>query len=212
MMRRALQGLLLAAAILSFRIPQAHATSLAAFTQDQMVDASTYIVRGKVVDVWTEEDDHGTVWTRAGVEVSRTLKGPDNPDYLVVDAHGGAVGDLTERVPSAARFAEGEDVLLFLTPIDFGRRLTPVGMFLGKFTIRRAPGDTRKIAQRFTSTDPTYRPQFLPYPKQADRVYVNDLVGQVEHRLAQGWDGKTFPGLTDAQLRVINTPERRKVR
>lgn len=212
MMRRALHGLLLAAAILLFAIPEAHATSIAAFTQDQMVDASTYIVRGKVTNLWTEEDDHGMVWTRASVEVSHTYKGPDNPGYLVVDTYGGTVGDLTERVPSAARFAPGENVLLFLTPVDFGRRLTPIGMFRGKFTIRRAPGDTQPIVQRLATDDRTFKPQFFPYPKPGKRVYLNDFIARVQTRLAHGWDGKAFPGLTNDQLRAINTPERRKVR
>ena len=53
MMHKTLKGLLLAA-VLTFVMPHepAQATSIAPLTHEQLTDASTYIVRGTVVDVW----------------------------------------------------------------------------------------------------------------------------------------------------------------
>lgn len=211
-MARMLPRMLLAAALALTAIPRAEATSIAPITQDQMTDASTYIVRGRVADVWTEVDERGYLWTRAGIEVSHTFKGPDTPDYLVVDSMGGTLGERRMVVPASARFSEGEDVVLFLTEIDFGRKLTPVGMFLGKFNVRRAPGETRSYVLQWTTDDAKYDGQFLPHPIAEKRRYLDDLESQVEARLATGWDGAPIPGLTEDKLREINTPDRRSAR
>ena len=209
-MSRMFPRLLLVAALALAVIPEAQATSIAPITQDQMTDAATYIVRGKVVDVWTEVDERGMLWTRAGVEVSHTFKGPDSPDYLVVDSMGGTMGERRMVVPSAARYSEGEHVVLFLTEIDFGRKLTTVGMFLGKFDIRRAPGETRQHVMRWQTDAPDYDGQFLPHPPAERREYLDDLVVQIEQRLATGWDGQLIPGMNAEELRAVNTPDRRR--
>jgi len=211
-MARMLPRMLLAAALALTAIPEAHATSIAEITQDQMTDAATYIVRGRIVDVWTEVDERGYLWTRAGVEVSHTWKGPDSPDYLVVESMGGTLGERRMVVPASARFSEGEEAILFLTEIDFGRKLTPVGMFLGKFNIRRAPGETRAHVMTWTTDDAKYDGQYLPHPSAERRVYLDDLVEGIEAHLAIGWDGNPIPGLTEDKLRAINTPERRSAR
>ena len=211
-MSRMIPRLLLVAALALGVIPEAHATSIAPISQDQMTDAATYIVRGRIADVWTEVDERGYLWTRAGVEVSHTFKGPDDPDYLVVDAMGGTMGERRMIVPATARYSVGEDVILFLTPIDFGRKLTTVGMFLGKFNVRRAPGETSQHVMHWQSDDADYDGNFLPHPPAEKRFYLDDLVDMIETRLATGWDGKLIPGMTADELRAVNTPEIRRAR
>ena len=210
--RHTLMGLILASVVAFTAMPTAEATTLADLTDDQITDAATYIVRGKILDVWTEVDDRGLVWTRAAVDVQHTYKGPDSPDFLVVDAMGGVHGERHMMVPASARYSEGEDVLLFLDTIDFGRKLATVGMYLGKYTLRRAPGDARPHAMRWTTEEADYDGRFLPHPAPERRVYADDLIGRVEARLVTGWDGQAIPGLTETELRKINTPEMRKRR
>jgi len=187
----------------------AHATTFAAMSIDQFTDASTYIVEGKVTSVWTELDpSNGLVWTRARVQVTDTWKGPDRPTELVVSSPGGEVGDYHMYVPAAAVFSPDEDVFLFLA--DQGGRLTPIEAFLGKYTVRRAPGDTEPYVRTWhTSAGEHFDARFLPHPAAGDRTYLSDLRQQVSDHLAKPWDGQAIPGLNPDHLRVVNAPERR---
>jgi hypothetical protein len=208
MMRHTLSGFLLAMAI-ALAPATARATSLAPLSEDQLTDAATYIVKGTVTSVWSEVDDRGYIWTRAAVEVSRVYKGPDDPDFLVVEAMGGEIGERRMAVPSSARFSEGESILMFLAEIDHGRKLTPVGMFLGKYTIRRAPGEVREHVIRYNRSGGQFDHRFLPHPPVEQRVYLDNLLERVESRLDTGWDGKPIPGISPDKLEEINTPTRR---
>jgi hypothetical protein len=206
--RRVVGGFALVLA-LALGSPDARATTLAPLTVEQVTDASTYIVEGRVEEIWTEIDTNdGKIWTRARVTVSEVLKGPDRPTTLVVDTPGGRYGDIEMYVPSSAVFSAGEDVFLFLH--RGSTRITPVGMFQGKYTIRRAPGETRQHAMTWMSSRSTpFDARFLPHPAPADRVYLDDLREQVEHRLDVGWDGQPIPGLSAERLQQLNTLEAR---
>lgn len=201
-------GIALAVAI-SVGTPDAGATTLAPLSVEQCTDASTYIVEGRIEEVWTEIDPGGNkVWTRARVAVTTTLKGPDQPTTLIVDSPGGQYGDIDMYVPSTAVFSEGEDVFLFLN--QGANRLTPVGLFQGKYTVRRAPGETRRHVMTWpVSKDTPFDARFLPHPAPEDRVYLDDLRNQVQDRLDLGWDGQPIPGLSPERLQQINTLERR---
>ncbi len=61
----------------------AGATSLATLSTEQLTDAADAIVKGTVGSVWTELDDSGKCWTRARVEVEKTLKGAPGPQVVV---------------------------------------------------------------------------------------------------------------------------------
>jgi hypothetical protein len=205
---RVVTGIALVVAM-SVATPEAGATTLAPLTIEQFTDASTYIVEGRVEEVWTELDpEKETVWTRARVAVSVTHKGPDQPTTLIVDSPGGKVGDLDVYVPSAAQFSVDEDVFLFLDASS-GRN-QPVAMFLGKYSVRRAPGEVERYVRTFEAARHTpFDARFLPHPAPEHRVYLTDLREQVQVRLDAGWDGKPIPGIAAERLRVINTPEAR---
>lgn len=191
-------------------IPTAHATTIAPLTIEQMTDGATWIVRGVVTETWTEIDTRGHVWTRARVQVGDVLKGPEATTELIVDTLGGEYAGETTWVEGAARFSADEEVLMFLDTIRHGERLTPLGMFTGKYTIRRAPGDERRYAQRYpVNPRLAYDARFLPHPDAADRVYVDDLEARIQAHLAAEWDGKPIAGLPVEKLQVINTPDRR---
>ena len=189
--------------------PTASATSVAPLTVEQVTDASTYIVRGTVGHVWTATDDHGMVWTYAKVAVSQVLKGPDSPSELVVRSPGGTQGDVTTVVSGVARYSETEDVLLFLDQNNSGQ-LGTVGLGLGKYTVRRAPGETRKyVAQYRMATDVAYDSRFMPHPAPQYRQDLDTLLDRVESRVQAGWDGKPIPGMSLDALQRVNTLERR---
>lgn len=203
--------LALGAGSLAVAPPSAHATTLAELSVEQLTDASTWIARGTITEVWTEVDDRDRVWTRARLDVSRVLKGPSSPDELILDSLGGVHTDgRVTIVHAAARYSPEEEVIVFLDEIRHGTRLAPVGMFLGKYTIRRAPGDDRQHVQRWHGkTLEHYDGRFLPHPAAERRVYLDDLMSRVESRLDTGWDGQPIPGLSATELEKINAPERR---
>lgn len=210
--RAALLGLALAGGAAMLAAPdRADATSLAELSVEQMTDASTYIVHGTIESVWTEVDDNDRVWTRARLRVEDVYKGPDAPETLIIDSLGGVTPEgRTTVVHAAARFSEGEEVLAFLDEIQHGARLSPVGMFLGKYTIRRAPGDEREVVTRWHGkTLEVYDARFLPTPEPGERQYLDDLLSTVEARVATGWDGSPIPGISREDLEIVNAPERR---
>ena len=191
-------------------IPDAHATSLANLSVEQLTDASTYIVRGQVTRVWSEVDANDRVWTRAELSVAHVFKGPARPKTLVIDSLGGYFQGALLEVDLAARYAPGEEVIVFLDAIQNGARLVPVAKFEGKFTVQHVADTDRDIVVRFTApTRQAYDTRFLPAPDLSERVYVEELTGRVESRVRAGWDGSPIPGLNAEKLREINAPARR---
>lgn len=209
--RTAALAVALGGAGMALQAAPAHATSFAEMSVEQFTDASTYIVQGTVLEVWTTAED-GYVWTHARLKVTDTLKGPRVPSELVIDSMGGTYGQLTTYIPGAAQFSVGETLFAFLHETPQGL-LVPVSKFQGKYTLRRAPGETRKHALRWHGVDrDRFDHRFLPHPKAEDRLYADTLVEQVQRRLDAGWDGKPIPGIDDKTLREVNTLDRRMPR
>lgn len=189
----------------------AEATSFAPLTIEQFTDASTWIVEGEVQRVWTDIDDRGLVWTHSEVTLSTVHKGPSVPVSLVVDSLGGRVGDYVTHVPGQAVFSQGESVFLFLD--DTGDHVVPVAKFQGKFTLRRATGETRQHAMTWhPNPSERFDHRFLPHPEAEHRLYLDDLRERVQQRLDRGWDGQPIPGISAERLQLINTLERRMPR
>jgi hypothetical protein len=184
----------------------AHATTLALLTPDQMTDASDLVVRGTVVDTWSEYDTNSHVVTYATVQVTEGYKGTVAAgDFVTVETPGGVVGDVVGVVEGAARYDKGEDVFLFLAEKRFGTSYGTVGMWLGKFTVKPNPTDGRDMLVRFTVPwGQRFDARFVPSPPAAQRVAVSDFGASVRARVALGWDGAPIPGISNAKLRQIN--------
>ena len=79
-----------------------------------LVSEAHTIVLGRVVSLapeWTE--DRRGIETLLSIDVERTLKG-NSGDSIVVRVPGGQMGPYLSVMPGAPRFAEGEEVVLFL--------------------------------------------------------------------------------------------------
>ncbi len=111
-------------------VPAALATTFVVPTDEEMVARADAIVIARVERQWVEESrDTVTVYE---VRIERTIKGSPHSDDLVrVVSPGGFLKDHGVYVPGAARFADGERALLFLT-LDHGRWMT-TDLTLGKF-------------------------------------------------------------------------------
>lgn len=183
----------------------AHATTFAPLTLEQLTDGSLYVVEGRVLEVWTELDpERMVVWTRARVEVTRTHKGPDSPEELVIDSMGGTYGDYEVRVPGMAVFSPDEEIFVFLDRLGDGR-LVPAQKFLGKYTIRRAPGERERYVRRWEGkAGEPFDARFLPHPAPENRLYLSELQQRVDERVTTGWDGKPIPGISLQRLHEID--------
>ena len=185
-------------------IPQdADATDFAPVSIEQMVDASNIVIRGTVQRVWAEKDANGKIWTRAEVSVTETFKGSVS-GTIIVDSLGGTHGDQHAGVWGMSRFSANEDTLIFVENLDNGR-MSPFGMFNGKYTIRRAARDTQHHVMKWhgNPAEP-FDHRFLPHPAPEKRVYLDDMVDRIEARVTAGWDGKPVPGVSMEKLRNIN--------
>lgn len=204
--RLALVAALAVATLSAVRVAPASATTVAPLTLDQMTDAADLVVRGTVESVWVDEDEKGFAWTRALVHVEQGLKGNADPgDYVTVETAGGTVGNKVTLVSGAARYSVGEETVLFLSDKPSKGVYGTVGMGVGKFTVRPSPVDGTPLVVRFMlSQDRAYDARFIPMPPADQQVTLASVESSVRARATLGWDGKSIPGISDAQLRTIN--------
>ena len=207
-MKRFLQSLaVIGLTVLAVSPGTAHATSLAPLTQDQMVDASDLIVEGTVLSTKVVEDAAGRVWTQASIQVQRSLKGSAAVGTTVlVESAGGVLPDGNFGAAHLSpRYDTGEEVLVYLVSRRFGAAYGPVGMMMGKFTIKQNPTDGTDMVVRFTVPYPqAYDARFIPNPAKESRISLASMELAVLERVAEGWDGNPIAGVSDDHLRQIN--------
>lgn len=192
---------LVAAAALS---APASATTLARLSVEQMVDASDFVVRGTVQEVWSERDASGHIWTRALVDVAENLKNQAPPE-LVVEAPGGEYDGAVQEIALAPRYSVGEEVVLFVDRKKEPGHFGTVALAAGKYTVRVNPADGSEMLVAFTVpyTRP-YDARFIPNPPIADRIGAAAFADRVRARAQLGWDGQPVPGVPLEHLREIN--------
>ncbi|KJU86465.1 hypothetical protein MBAV_001341, partial [Candidatus Magnetobacterium bavaricum] len=88
-------------------------------TNEELTKQSSVVVVGSVVDMrayWNTE--RTTIYTGVTIDVREVVRGEGAPRTLTVRYEGGEVGDIGLRVSDTPQFEKGEDVLLFLRPIE----------------------------------------------------------------------------------------------
>jgi len=121
-------------ALIALAAPTVFAATFVVPPDREMVRRAPAIVRGNVLDSFSELTASGSIQTITEVRITEVLKGSLLSGSLVrVASIGGALGSRALVVPGSPKFADGEDVLLFLTPGRDGTWST-VDLTLGKFT------------------------------------------------------------------------------
>lgn len=83
---------------------------------EELAAQAPLVVHGTVHQVAADWDkERAKIWTWTEIVVTETLKGPRSSTVLVKQP-GGVVGELGQDVAGVARFAPGEEVVLFLEP------------------------------------------------------------------------------------------------
>jgi hypothetical protein len=188
------------------QLPEAQATTLAPLSVEQMTDAADLIVRGTVLDVHTDLDESGYVFTYATVRVEESIKGyAAAGDVLTVESPGGVYDGAVANTESAARYSKDEEVFLFVTEKRHGTAFGTIGLYLGKYTVKQNPVDGAPMVVRFTVPyTQAFDARFVPNPPAAERVSVEALRSRVNARIDAGWDGAPIPGVSSERLHKIN--------
>lgn len=121
----------------------AFATTVVALDVPGLARAADSIVQGKVlkIDVRASKDGR-RITTHIQVAVSEALKG--QPTTVEIEQPGGELGDVGQRVSGTAKFAVGDEVVVFLE--QHGPRFLLVGMAQGKFKIERSSDGSAAFA------------------------------------------------------------------
>lgn len=112
-----------------------------------LIAQSDVIVTGRVTEIATGFDDR-TTYTHVTIDLADVLKGWVPERQITIKQLGGRVGDLGHRVPGQARFARGEEVLLFLHARASDLTLSTIALSQGKWTIRRDRTWGQPVASR----------------------------------------------------------------
>ena len=114
------------------------ATQFEYMSPKQMGSESSLVVRGKVTSTrsfWNEANTK--IFTETIVQVDEAYKGQPGASVSVLQL-GGVVGTLRMHVHGALTWSPGEEVLLFLEPLDNGQHRV-AGFSQGKFKVERDP-------------------------------------------------------------------------
>lgn len=115
-------------------------------TIEQMTQAASVVLQGKVVNKSEHADEAGRIYTRVEIQVVDLWKGtvPANPIQVVHG--GGTVGRKTMVVSHQVEYPPGEEVVAFLVVNPRGDFVT-LGMAQGKFIIWSDPATGLKLAR-----------------------------------------------------------------
>jgi hypothetical protein len=140
--------ILFSLAILILLAPSARATTLVRLSLEQLSQAATLVVRGRVLtggSRWNQA--HTQIVTRTTVQVTQSVKGAP-PTLVAIEQPGGTVGNVHVRVAGTVFFNPQDEFYFFLEPArgDASGFLL-VGMLQGAYRIVRDPtnGEERVI-------------------------------------------------------------------
>ena len=133
-----IRRLTLVAMILALAIPMS-ASQFQELSFDQIAREAKYVVRGQVLDTWSQWDDaREVIYTYATVRVTRYFGETTGPDVLMVREVGGTVDGYTMEAVGFPMIRRGEHIVAFLS--EDGSDLRIHAFNQGKFLVRERRG------------------------------------------------------------------------
>ena len=133
-----IRRLTLVAMILALAIPMS-ASQFQELSFDQIAREAKYVVRGQVIDTWSQWDDaREVIYTYATVRVNRYFGETTGPDVLMVREVGGTVDGYTMEAIGFPMIRRGEQIVAFLS--EDGSDLRIHAFNQGKFLVRERRG------------------------------------------------------------------------
>ena len=155
---------------------------------DKMIVEARAIVRGKVLGVESQFDEHrNVIYTFITLKVQEVLKGRINSRKIVLKEMGGQVGGEIQKVYGTPEFFTGERVLVYLGTWPDGT-LRVHEMLMGKFSI---------VSDPLTGADTVVRGSagegVLLLPQISDGITTNQMelsryTEMVRDKLAVNWE------------------------
>src|SRR5215210_3878605 len=109
------RSLILVSLLLALALPLS-ASQFIEMPFDDVAREATYIVRGNVVDTWSQWDEaREVIYTYATVNVTRYCGESTGPDTLLVREVGGTVDGYTQEAIGFPAIRRGEKVVLLLS-------------------------------------------------------------------------------------------------
>ncbi len=186
----------------------AQATVVKAMSLLEKSEASPVIVHGLVERVDTEwEVFEARVRTIITVKIIESIKGDFAPqERLVLFRGGGQIGDFVQTAPGLSQYEPGEEVILFLEPLDEG--YIEIGIGIGKYGVN-SWGSNKWVthapevaAVRFSSEQPmkiealeAMQPEPLHLFLKRVRSYVRGLTEPVQPAIRKGAEQKPAPSI-----------------
>lgn len=130
----------------------ARATVLVPMADEDLVDSSSFIVVGQVLDVESVELRRARIETRVTLAIETVIKGRVDGDTIVLGQPGGQVGDRGVYIHGAPEFAVGEDVVVFLRRTARGT-LQVNSLALGMYRIEEELGGARRAVRSVPTAD-----------------------------------------------------------
>lgn len=116
------------------------ASQFEAFDRASQVRESELILVGRVLSTRSEwTPNRSAIVTDAVVAIEEVWKGLPASDRVTVRTLAGTVDGVTLEVEGAARFTEGEEVMVFLDEVD--GHFVPWGMRFGKYSVVESDGE-----------------------------------------------------------------------
>jgi len=133
-----IRRLTLVAMILALAIPMS-ASQFQELSFDQIAREAKYVVRGQVIDTWSQWDDaREVIYTYATVRVNRYFGETTGPDVLMVREVGGTVDGYTMEAIGFPMIRRGEQIVAFLAEDGSDLRIHAYNQ--GKFLVRERRG------------------------------------------------------------------------
>jgi hypothetical protein len=124
----------------------ARSTTLVRMSLDQLSQAASVIVRGRVVGQETQWNAERTrIYTLTTLEVEEAVKGSPG-STVVIQQPGGTIGNIHVFVPGTIPFRAQTEYVLFLEPAAKASRYMVVGMGQGSFLVVRSGQGKQRVA------------------------------------------------------------------
>jgi len=169
--------------------PPAFATSVIRMSVDEMTEKAEVIVHGRCVRKQARKAHDDAIVTDITLEVFEGLKGELGRSFEFT-VYGGVLPERGSAIAGAPTYKTGEELLLFLGPVnDRGQRMV-IGLAQGKYTIRRERGQTLAFRnlQGLTLVDAATGETSEPEPEQG--VPFEELLARVKARLTEEGRGE----------------------
>lgn len=160
---------------------QARATTIAAFTFDQLCEKAEAVYRVRCVGSRSTWDDvRCLITTTTTLRVLDAVKGGEQEIFLRLP--GGTVNDTTLTIPDFPVFRGNDEMVIFLTGRDDAGYPWPVGMGQGIYPVVRDAAGLAKVAVR-----PGLNPSPLSKPAAGrpdpETLPLNDFIDLVRARI-----------------------------